>query len=500
MTAGVLSLLADCAVYRRSLGSRIRPTLFKTNYNYRYRYRKRSKDSGSSGDRQADHKEYVLICIKTDRSIHLFTMSFFTMPIIVLNMGGEMTYILNQRLQAQSVQDEKARKVLLDVARAMFSPVFIDELFKPQEMYSQSSTKQIFEKLAHSSIMRLNKSSMDKLYDLMTMGFKYQIISCNSPQQYLQVTLNHLESMKLLVGNEEAKETIQRAIDKSVALYTTLNNGQLILLKQSLFRFFQGKKIKVSLFLQQSLQNVDGSLVLSHVGELPYGTELPGMARYYEGASVAKSIQFDSVVKIGCTEVTDVINVAMRLGLNMYAKDGTSAAALPPAQAKALQESQAAALKALTSSAKHTSDELGLSGKYRQGITASSAKAELTMLADLLGGVGGSSLGAKGAPDMADAKESKPFKINLFPDRSGLFRPSDAKGEDGMSDFMDADGKESEQIIMIEIDGTADSKTFDGYMDDLNLKDEGEGAKAGSKGAPDDDDDDDLLALMDSAK
>ena len=34
------------------------------------------------------------------------------MPIIVLNMGGEMIYILHQRLQAQTVQDEKAKKVL----------------------------------------------------------------------------------------------------------------------------------------------------------------------------------------------------------------------------------------------------------------------------------------------------------------------------------------------------------------------------------------------------
>ena len=79
-------------------------------------------------------------------------------------------------------------------------------------MYSSASTKQIFgtysvlyliplgyfvyilEKLAHSSIMRLNKSSMEKLYDLMTMGFKYQIISCTCPEQFLQVTLNHLGS------------------------------------------------------------------------------------------------------------------------------------------------------------------------------------------------------------------------------------------------------------------------------------------------------------------
>ena len=69
-------------------------------------------------------------------------------------------------------------------------------------MYSAASTKQIFEKLAHSSIMRLNKSSMDKLYDLMTMGFKYQLIQCSSPQQYLHVTLNHLESLKEILASD----------------------------------------------------------------------------------------------------------------------------------------------------------------------------------------------------------------------------------------------------------------------------------------------------------
>jgi hypothetical protein len=52
---------------------------------------------------------------------------------------------------------------------------FIRELFKPQEMYTSSSTREIFNKLAHSSIMRLNESSMEKLYDLMTMGFKHQV-------------------------------------------------------------------------------------------------------------------------------------------------------------------------------------------------------------------------------------------------------------------------------------------------------------------------------------
>ena len=49
----------------------------------------------------------------------------------------------------------------------MYTPMFLDELFKPQEVYTAAATKQIFEKLAHSSIMRLNKTSMDKLYVLL---------------------------------------------------------------------------------------------------------------------------------------------------------------------------------------------------------------------------------------------------------------------------------------------------------------------------------------------
>ena len=150
--------------------------------------------------------------------------------------------------------------MLEDVIRTMYNPKFIAELFRGQDMYSMQSTRQIFDKLAHSSIMRLNESSMDKvrpparppartaaacspkprrrprlvggwaprrtpraphthsasshaapshaaphrtlrpatprfpsqLFDLMTMGFKYQLIACRYPQELLHVTLNHL--------------------------------------------------------------------------------------------------------------------------------------------------------------------------------------------------------------------------------------------------------------------------------------------------------------------
>ncbi|CAB1105887.1 unnamed protein product [Ectocarpus sp. CCAP 1310/34] len=121
------------------------------------------------------------------------------LPMVVLNMGGEMVNILHQRLNAQNVVEDKRTAVLRDVISTMYARQFVEELFKPQDMYSEKATKEVFYKLAHSSIMRLNESSMSKLFDLVTMGVKYQVLSCAQPQQLLQVTLNHLETIKQMV-------------------------------------------------------------------------------------------------------------------------------------------------------------------------------------------------------------------------------------------------------------------------------------------------------------
>lgn len=60
-------------------------------------------------------------------------------------------------------------------------------------------------------------------------------------------------------------------------------------------------------------------------------------------------VEFETMVKIGCTDANDVLNPKLRLGLNMYSKE--VAANSMAAQAKTTNASQAAALKALTSKA-----------------------------------------------------------------------------------------------------------------------------------------------------
>lgn len=50
-----------------------------------------------------------------------------------------------------------------DIITTMFNKKFLEELFKPQELYSKKALRTVFDRLAHASIMRLNQASMDKV-------------------------------------------------------------------------------------------------------------------------------------------------------------------------------------------------------------------------------------------------------------------------------------------------------------------------------------------------
>ena len=109
-------------------------------------------------------------------------MAMRTLPLLYLNLGGEMMYVLDQRLVAQKIPGSKASKgslkiknllrteimfltsVLDDIASTMFNRKFIEEIFlKHQALQSRRVLRAMFDKLAHASIMRLNSSSMDKV-------------------------------------------------------------------------------------------------------------------------------------------------------------------------------------------------------------------------------------------------------------------------------------------------------------------------------------------------
>ena len=66
---------------------------------------------------------------------------FTVLPFIILNLGGEMVYILEQRLREQDLDSDRRSKVLQDILQNMFSNKVITEIFRPQQIYSLNSSK-----------------------------------------------------------------------------------------------------------------------------------------------------------------------------------------------------------------------------------------------------------------------------------------------------------------------------------------------------------------------
>ncbi|XP_071760663.1 protein OSCP1 isoform X1 [Centroberyx gerrardi] len=265
-------------------------------------------------------------------------MSSRTLPLLFINLGGEMLYILDQRLRAQNIPADKAKKVSIvadwieadrrrvmnDIITTMFNKKFLEELFKPQELYSKKALRTVFDRLAHASIMRLNQASMDKLYDLMTMAFKYQVLLCPRPKDILLVSFNHMDAIKDFVKDtpsilSQVDETYRQLIE----IYTPLCSGEFQLIRQTLLIFFQDMHIRVSIFLKDKVQNSNGRFVLPTTGPVPHGTQIPGLIRMFSctGEEVSR-LQFHnggnytSALREGSFEMFG--DRVIKLGTNMY--------------------------------------------------------------------------------------------------------------------------------------------------------------------------------------
>ncbi|KAL3145033.1 hypothetical protein ABBQ32_003526 [Trebouxia sp. C0010 RCD-2024] len=117
---------------------------------------------------------------------------------------------------------------------------------------------------------------MEKLFDLMVAGFKYQTLCSQQAQDILQVTLLHLHTVKQFLTQSQVQHAVDVVEARVLSLYEKLTMGQWRLVRQTLCRFFQDRRIKVSLLMQEGIQ-VEGSRVVlplpvSTGGVKPVGT------------------------------------------------------------------------------------------------------------------------------------------------------------------------------------------------------------------------------------
>ena len=190
-----------------------------------------------------------------------------SMPVIINCLGGEMIYILCSRLKAQNISQEKSIRVIKDIGNLLYNKKFQNDLYIHKKPNKHQEVKSIFESLAHSSIMRLNTTSMNKLFELMLMTLKLQILRTRYPEEIYQIVINHfygvIEIMKMIDPNDtELIDMLKNAMNNFMNIYGKLNPYDYIILKSVILRFLQGKNVKVSIFIQENLQDTSSILYL----------------------------------------------------------------------------------------------------------------------------------------------------------------------------------------------------------------------------------------------
>lgn len=63
---------------------------------------------------------------------------------------------------------------------------------------------------------------MDKLYDLMTMAFKYQIQMCSQPDQIIIISLNHIDGIRKILPNDEFLGELLDSVHNMVSFYAII--------------------------------------------------------------------------------------------------------------------------------------------------------------------------------------------------------------------------------------------------------------------------------------
>ncbi|XP_053962680.1 uncharacterized protein LOC128866177 [Anastrepha ludens] len=185
---------------------------------------------------------------------------------LMVNLGCEMLYVIDQRLKAQQICEEKSTQVIHDVTVVLLEPKFIDSLIvgsahNNSQLLTVDHCKYMLNDIATSSIMRLDKSSMDKLWNLMTMIYKWQLFISKHPQNLLDITFRHLEAISRL--RPDAKRTMLVDFTKNVLLdfWNALgDDGQwgVYLTNKAWLQCFN---TKISLLIRLGFQSLDGTFV-----------------------------------------------------------------------------------------------------------------------------------------------------------------------------------------------------------------------------------------------
>lgn len=126
--------------------------------------------------------------------------------------------------------------------------------------YTQDEVKNIIEDVAQCSAMRLDTCSMNKLWDLITMVFKWQI---SLSTDIIKITQRHLYEIENYVTQPETQLQLHRVQNFIDNFTKTLSPMELNILRDNVLEWHKDFNVRVSLLLRLGLQSMDGAFIIN---------------------------------------------------------------------------------------------------------------------------------------------------------------------------------------------------------------------------------------------
>lgn len=166
----------------------------------------------------------------------------------------------------------------MDIATVLLHPKLLDELFIAQPVATHGVIKQLLQDISATSIMKLDDYSMSKLWDLMTMIYKWQI-SIATTQNIFDITRRHLKNVAIILPPYFPKSCIEFAMRRFDDLARKFTDADYNCLRSTMILWFSEYHTKISVLLRLGLQRKDGTFnlpatidvkVLENLGENIY--------------------------------------------------------------------------------------------------------------------------------------------------------------------------------------------------------------------------------------
>ncbi|EAT44662.1 AAEL003997-PA, partial [Aedes aegypti] len=172
-----------------------------------------------------------------------------------------MLYVIDQRLKAQAIPLDKSAQVLREITEVLLDPKFLHYISTAYQhnMLTVQQTRILLTDIACCSLMRLDVNSMDKLWDLMIMIFKWQMYLTNkSAQAMMDLTFRHLDGIGRLIPEMKKQILIDNVKKSLIEMWEPLCEDDQTIVHRRVYKWLKPYTTKISILIRMGLQKSDG--------------------------------------------------------------------------------------------------------------------------------------------------------------------------------------------------------------------------------------------------